>query len=180
MPVLLVAATQRTKDLVFAQNLASQYQLVLEQAQNAQSLRNLLVESRNTLVLWDVDHPGAQDIRDPMSSSTVARELKGLAPADRVIALSDKPLTEMPYLPPVPPFNHHLFRSKAESALQLYMRVSMASMIPDPFGAAQYAPEGTAVQRITLKRASQRKAAVEAVQNVYQKRGGHARLAAML
>ncbi len=180
MPALLLAITNRPEDLSFARNLASSQGLVFKQALTVEAIQQFILENPNTLVLWDVDHPHADNPRDPMYAGAVGVELKRSIRPDRVIAISDKPLSETPYLSTVPAFNHHLFRRYAEPSPKIYARVAMASMIPDPFGVAQYLPEGTSVRKITLKRSTQRKAAVEAVESVFLKLGGHPRLATML
>jgi hypothetical protein len=61
----------------------------------------------------------------------------------------------------------------------LFSKIVLASSIPYPFGLERYLPAGTAVQRVTLKRSSQKAAAIAAVQNVLERQRVTPRLAAM-
>jgi hypothetical protein len=176
----LIAATEREQDLAFAQLMARNHGLEFVAASTAASLKQLIYDRPQSIVLWDVDHPRAADSKHLLGAEAVGRALMGCIAPERVIAVSDKPLNATPYLFSVPAFNHHVFRRYEEPAPRVYARLALACLMPDPFGAGQYVPDQTPVRRITLKSSAQKASAIEAVSNVFTKLGGHPRLVSLL
>jgi hypothetical protein len=176
----LIAATEREKDLAFAELMARAHGLEFASASSATSLKQLLLDRPQSIVYWDVDHAKADDPRHPLGVAAVGRSLMESIAPERVIAVSDKPLNATPYLFGIPAFNHHVFRRYLDPAPKVYARVALACLMPDPFGAGQYVPDETPVRRITLRASGQKASAIEAVSNVFLKMGGHPRLVSLL
>src|SRR5690606_28022190 len=84
---------------------------------------------------------------------------------------SDKPLLELEHSTHLPVFGHHLIRKYDEPLPSILARIVKASTQPDPFGIAKFAPPGAAVRRITLTETRHRAATVEALQNLYARKG---------
>src|SRR6185295_12028559 len=72
---------------------------------------------------------------------------------------------------------HHLQRRFQAPAPELYTRLVVAALTPQPFGVSRYFAKGTAIQKINLKRSSHKNAAVEALNSFLTKRGVTSRLA---
>jgi hypothetical protein len=172
MPANFFVISEREEDLTFCQSIAKRYGLSFHSATTAAEAKSFLLDHPQTLVFWDVDQM--------KTAPTIGHALIETISADRVVAVSDKPFNSSPHLFKVPAFNHYMFRRYDERAQEVYAKIGMACINPDSFGLFRYLPEDTPIQKIVLKQAAQRRAVIEAINNIFTKRGGNSRLVSMI
>lgn len=180
MATHLLLVSLREQDIKFAEKLSELTEFPLQVVSTATEVANRLIDHPQTITLWDADHDHAGDKAHPQSVMLVGRTLEDVTLPQRVFAITDTPLNANPILLDSTAFGHHMFRRYDDPAPALFAKLTQAAITPRPFGISTYMPEGTQTQKITLKKSSQRKAAVEAMQNVLDKSDVTGRLSALV
>lgn len=134
-------------------------------------IKGILVDHPQTIVLWGADHRKTGEF--------VGETLTKLSAPARVFALTEDPVHSYSYLLKHACFGHHIYRKFTKATPIIYSRVVGASVTPFPFGLERYVGVDSKVQKITLKKSSQKNAAVDAIQNVFSKCKVPSRLAAL-
>ncbi len=160
--------SERPDDLEFGEFLSSSNNLTFHLASTRDEVRYVLTDFPQTIVFWDAT---------AKSSNLIAGTLQGVCSPHKVFAITDEPLNAYPELFKVPAFGHHVFRRYLEPAPRIYSRLVAAALTPYPFGLARFFPDSAPSNLITLKKSGQRKAAMEASQNVLRKLGLPSRVA---
>jgi hypothetical protein len=180
MATHLLLVSLRKQDIQFAERLSKLNEFPLKIVATSQELANCLIDHPQTITLWDADHEYAGDTSHPQSVPLIGRTLENLTLPQRVFAITDTPLNSNPVLLNTTAFGHHMFRRYESPAPELYAKLTQAAVTPRPFGLSTYMPGETQTQKLTLKKSSQRKAAVEAMQNVLDKSDVTGRLSALV
>lgn len=181
MAINFVILSQRPEDISFGNALVDLTSKTLKLESTVHSpavsteIRSVLMDNPRAFVFWDVDHPKAAIDGSPESVKSVGQILGQFSAPERVFAISDKALNVMPYLNGLM-FNHHIIRAYNQPGPEIYWRLTMAGVISDPFSVQHFLPEGANVQKLSIARSGQRAAAVNAVSNVFTKKGIPARL----
>ena len=178
MPINCLVVSKRSEDLIFGKQLADLHQMVCINAPTVHEVSTALIENPRSIVLWDVDYQNVFHSSVPGHVAQMSQTLANFVPPDQVFAISDEHLSSKPHLFSNRAFNHHIIRKFDETAAEVIGRIGLSCLSPDPFGMPLYLPSGTQVQNIQIIQAKQRAPAVEAVRNVFVKRGIPVRLAA--
>lgn len=170
--VHLLALTDRQEDLDLCQAVCTANGLTLHHDGAGAKLTTFFKEHPDTVLFWDVDHPKAHIPTAPTSVQALSQRLLRVKPHfDRIFVASDKPLLELEHSTHLPVFGHHVIRKYDEPFPSIISRVVKAATLPDPFGIAKFAAPDTPVRKIVLTETRHRSATVEALQNLYAKKG---------
>lgn len=159
-PLLLVSG--REEDARLAEHISKANGLPLTAITDAHEVRTFLVDNPKAVVFL-----GADDRKVAEGAGQVMLKLG--YPRLRIFAITDEPLKAYPHLFEFPAFGHHLYRRFDGHSVGLYARLAAAAVTPHPFGLQRYFPDGATHQKIVLRKASQKHAAVEAIQNLLSK-----------
>ena len=175
-----VAISEREEDLKFGKGVADEFHMEFHQVSTAQMARATISELTQPVVFWDVDHAKANFPGADNGVDAIGKALAQVIASERVVAVSSTPLNSMPYLAQATCYNHHMSRRYDDLSRQLYARLAFTCVDPDPFGISRYFADDVTVQKIVLKKASERHKAVEALNRIFLKRGGNPRMAGMV
>jgi hypothetical protein len=171
MPAKLLLISSRPEDQVVWQAVANVNHLELKVVKTLEAVTRVVESERQLMVIWDCDQ------REGLIAT--GEVLMQFVNPLRVFAVTDGPLNGYKDLFRVPAFCHHLVRRYESPGPILFSKIVLASSLPYPFGIERYLPAGTAVQRLTLRKSSQKGPAIAAVENILQKQKVTVRLAAM-
>jgi hypothetical protein len=172
---MLLVLSDRTEDLRQAEFMAFANDLPVIQVKDLRTLPALLAQhgkSGSLAVFWDAD--------DPVRGELIGAALANRVPSVRIFAVTDDPLHVYPHLSRFPVFGHHFLRRYDPPAPTLYARLLGAALSTDYFGLPRFFPEGVSINRITVTMAGQKRAAVEAIENIFMKQKVNSRLAALV
>ncbi len=177
-PHLLVIST-RLDDTVFFANLAHRLKIDCTTLRSAEGLVIFLKYFRNSIVIWDIDGPeGSSADQKNQYFSSVRTILENYLPSSRVFAISDQSLNRAQIaLAGVPIFQHHIIRHLDTPAELMMEKLISAAFNPNILGLKHFFPAQAPTQKLTLKKASHRAAAVNAIEAFFEKMGVKARLA---
>jgi hypothetical protein len=165
----LITVTDRDEDARFGETVAEIAGLTPFQAKRHNELRKLIKDNPDCVIFWDIDHKDAAEVSSPLSISNVGNVLRGTIESERIFVLSTQPLNTTPYVFNIPIFGHHIYRQYAHPAPQMYAALVRACRDNSPFGLAFYLPKNNVPKKIVLKFARERRALVEAIQNLLTK-----------
>ncbi len=134
-------------------------------------IRSHLVDHPQTLVLWN----GEESELVRQTEETLIQ----FSTPNRVFVITDGAVSEYAHVVATRAFGHHLYRKYDRAAPMICSRLIDAALTPYPFGLPRFFPPNTQVQKIVLKKSSQKAAAVGAVQNYLVKLDIHSRLASL-
>lgn len=177
MATQCVVISSRPEDIEFCKKIANRDKFDFHVFMNAKELDSFLVDYPNAIVFWDVDHKHAQTVGHPASHQAIGGVLAKRSIPERVFALSDSALNEVPHLKGITPFGHYFLRFFQDPAPEIASRVIQAAVVKDPFDLSFYMPDGTQVQKIVITESAQKRAATDALHNIFLKRGLPSRLA---
>jgi len=161
------------EDLRFGHEIASNNQYDFVGTSIAPKIMSAISTSTQPIVFWN-----------PGSAGNIADRLpKMLANAvspGRVFLITDQPLNAYPHLPDTQIFSHHLFRRFKPPGPKLYSKLVATVAESKPFGLERFFPAESKIQKITITRSTQKIAAVEALQNFFNKLQLPSRLSALV
>ena len=164
--------TDRPEDLALCEAVCAVNGLTLFHDGAGAKITSFFQEHPDAVMFWDVDHPKAASPGAQNSVQSISQRLLRVKPHfDRIFVVSDNPLTELEHATHLAVFGHHLIRRYADPMPGIITRVIKASTMPDPFGIAKFAPAGVPIRKITLTESRHRTATIEALQNLYAKKG---------
>ena len=178
MPACCFLASPRHLDNTSIQLLALTSNMDFRQPTRLGLLAAELQDNPQSIVIWDVDHPGALDREHPFRIEAVRTILGRNISSDRVFAVGDQMPNTIPELFRSGGFSHYLLRRFDGPAIEIVSRLAMASISPYPFGLDLYLPKDAAIQKIVLDDSAKRDPAAQAVSNVLMKKGVPRRIAA--
>lgn len=179
----LILISQRPEDVKFFQMMSRLLKLPFLQVQSANEIFEGLLKHGDSLVIWDMDHAGTMQDGHPLSFKTVQGALgDGVDPA-RVFVVTDKTANQYPELFAEAGVSHRLFqhnilRHYDVPGFMILSRVMLKGFSPQPRGLSEYFPEGTKIQKLSLKKAEHRRPAADAMQNFMTKLNVDERIAA--
>jgi hypothetical protein len=169
VPCLIVST--RREDLEFGAYLTQAHHMPMHALTHAGSIRTFLVDHPGALCFIDADN---RQVAEP-----VLHLLNEFSSPNRVFVMSTRTLGEYLYLFKYPSFCHHIHRRYLAPAPEMYARLLESSLLSYPFGIDRFLPSECSVQKITLRKSQQKLAAVEALQNVFNKSDVNSRLASL-
>ncbi len=169
MAAKLLLISSKTEDQVVWRAVANVNHLELAVASNLEDVVKAVESERQLVVIWDCDQTD--------SVIAIGEVLIRWVNPMRVFAVTDKPLNTYKEIFRVPAFAHHLIRRYESPGPILFSKIVLAATIPYAFGLERFLPAGTAVQRVTLKKSTQKAAAIAAVDSVLQRQSVTPRLA---
>lgn len=176
MPIPILTISQREEDIVLGQDLAKANNLPHHAASSQHYIEKILTEFPQSIIFWDADHPGALRDKHPLFIKSTNQTLTRLTTPAKVFAVTTKPLNENEELNSLPCFGHHIFRRYIPPAPTLLSKLLGAALVSFPFGIDRYLPEGSESRTIKISQSKQKGPAVQAIQNVLERRGIPARL----
>lgn len=179
MAIQCVVVSARPEDIEFCRKIAKRGALDFHVFASAKEVDDFLAGNNESIVFWDVDHRHAETPGHAVNHRAVSTALARHIPAERIFALSDSAINELEHLKTGTPFGHYFIRHYADPAAEIASRVIQAAIVKDPFELSFYMPEETPVQKIVIKESAQKRAATEALHNIFLKRGLPSRLATL-
>lgn len=167
MPLQLIVLTEQASDHKLADQVAKQLEskvkVNVQACASRPQLKNLLAESLQTVVLWSIDGQAREVVEN-------AQVLSQFLPPERVFALSAKQIGSTSPLVGSNVFGHFFLRTQDETLPQIIARLALAcsnSRIDEVIAAVT---EGAVVKTIEIQNTAQRRAAIEAIQKILEKR----------
>jgi len=168
----LILISNDERDLKLAQQVAIIGGFALKQAHGRDDTRRLLVTHTNALVFWDAETHGQYE--------RVEEILPKYIRPHRLFAITDGVLSNYPHLLKKPVFGHHVTRRFPKNAPSIYACLGQAALLAEVKSITDYFPDGAKATKITLKKSSQKLAAIEALQTHLTRQGIRGRLAALV
>lgn len=178
----LILISERPEDGKFFEPMARYLKMQFVRAVQFDEIVEALIQRSGAIVLWDLDHPGALEAKHPLNFKVVQSALLESSDPARVFALTDKTVNKYEELfarltASRRLFHHNLLRRYDVAAFKAMARLLLKSTQPLPRGIAEYFPEGARTQKITLRKAEHRFAAVGAIESFIKKLSGDDRIA---
>ena len=178
LKTFLILISTREEDTVFFATLATKLRCTFIQIYDPETLRAVLTAYRNHLVVWNLENFEDVTAADP-SRFFVFRELlkEKVAPA-RLVVVSRRPLSDYAaLLKGGPPVQQHIFDRYSPTLMHLLSRLIAGNFYSVRLDLSSFFPDGAEGHKIIIKQSRHRKAAVEAMQTFFIKKGVTKRLA---
>jgi hypothetical protein len=167
MPLRLVIFSDQASDHKLGEKVAElisqNIEVELEACSSNAVFSHLLVTSLQTVVLWSIDSTE----REMLDTASIINQN---IPPERVFAISSKLLNSDSPLVASMVFGHFFLRTEDLAFSQAIARIVFASSMNGIDAMADALISGSSVQKIELKHMSHRKAAIQAIQNILEKR----------
>lgn len=172
----LIVLTQSTKDEILFAKLENEFQVdFMPIFGSEKALAQVMIQNKNSLILLDAD--GFSDVAKSDERAALSHFLHDTVQQRRVFLLSEKRLSAYAEVFEGPVFfQHSIVRHEYVDSEALIAMVLQRALEEHPLGLRNYFPEGAEGQKLQLKRAAHRAAAVEAVQSFFVKKGINARI----
>jgi anti-sigma regulatory factor (Ser/Thr protein kinase) len=167
MALRIVVFSSDQSDYALAESVAgilsATVHVQLERCPSNRELTNLLATSLQTILIWNIDNAEQEAVDS-------ARVISQFIPPERVFAISAKQIKSTSPLVSSNVFGHFFMRTEDQAFSQVIARIIFAcSMKGIPAIASAFA-EGGSLNEIELVKSAHRKPAIQALQNILQKR----------
>ncbi len=179
----LILISTRPADHELATSIARAASLSLAVVQEADQLIKHLYTGQESVVLWDIDNPETLEPGHSIAPEAVYPLLSGGLSPQRTFLLADQGLNHQPELTQKSPslkhrtWQHTLMRKIPALCAVQYGRILSFAFDPRPQGLAPFFSPQTRIQKISLTRSEQRKAAADAMESFLSKLGLENRIA---
>lgn len=172
----IVLISDDPADQLFFSKLAQAQNWAFAQIFRADQLESTLIAFSDRVVIWNLDFASRMDRDEHQGVMTI---LSISIPSHRLFALSKNPINKYTrILTAGPRIDQHIYQIFHKAGFLMLSRLFLASFEDMPTDLRLYFKDPKPGQKITLKKSTQRRAAVEAIENYFIKAGLTPRLAA--
>jgi len=160
----LLVISERSEDLAFAQSVAQTAGLDLLKTTSAEEGTQWIAEEKASVILLDASTQKQYQTFEDLLSTQVGLYSDKLN-ANAIHFINSAALEQVQYLIQSQLFGHYILRNYGDptAAGAHYGRIVRGSLVERAFGLENFLKPGAKIQKVTLKMASQKQQAVEAV-----------------